>query len=91
MTSCQLGVHLFLTPANADGSVLLAGCQTGLWHGHVTLKVRHVEMEGESGLCARARLRASHLPQKASCVISSNPLGGVKPAACSGKNTVEPA
>lgn len=43
--------------------------------------------------CVRVRacVRASHRPQKASCVISSNPLGGVKPAACSGKNTVEAA
>lgn len=46
----------------------------GLSHGHATLKSRHLKTGSESRMCPR--LRASHLPQKAYCVTSSNVGGG---------------
>lgn len=104
MTSCGLQLPLFpaavfllslkqtqvaYRPPVWEVSLLVAGCQIGLSRGHMTPKGRHFKMGNESHVCIRAC--ASYLPQKAYCVISSNPLGGVKPVACSGKNTGQPA
>jgi len=89
-------VRCFREGSVSESRILLAGV-SGQWRSlfSICLPMTSRWLEGKGALslcvCVCECVWALNLAQKARCVISLNLWGGVRPAACSNRNTVQPA